>query len=349
MITRLPLDSHILFVQMDCEEYVMTEPVTFIIPYDILHYIFTFLIFTNKDAWGFWMICRRWQMCIERIYANLNPTWDFQLQRVLPLNFPIYNAIWDDKLYALIKNINDYGEEIVNDPQVINKTTNPKIDLTLPNILEIYDRVRDYTFTFRLKCPCTIWNHNATVKLTNENTHKGGPIIQTSFSLNSIEHEEVAISLDRTDLGTYLDIHCKLIPNHFGSDLELSMESIFELEKKMESSLNENSDNFLLLDLSNGRFTLGMSHAIGEWIPFWSSENLPINELVKIHNSKTNKEKEGLHFVRICVIKTWINHLKYMQPFDFISLKSIIPLNGRWGKGIYSSVVKDDMSMYFQF
>lgn len=342
---------------MDCEDYVMSESVTFIIPYEIIYHILTFVIITNKDACDFLMICPRWKICIDHIFANLNPTWDFKRYRVSPLDFPIYNAIWDDTLYELIKRINDYGKEIVNDPKVSNKRVNPKVDLILPNILEIYDSVEDYKFKFHLKCPCTIWNHNATVKLRNGYTHKSGPIIQTSFSLNNIENKKFATSLDSSDISIYLEIHCKLNPNEFifdqnymeHTDLNLSMETIFELDKKMESPFNEDSYNFLSIGILDGMFILCISNVVNELIPLWSSKNLSFDELSKIQNRRTWKEKERYHYVRICVIKTWINHLKCIQPFDFISLKSIIPLNGRFGKSIYSSVVKDGMSMCFQF
>ena len=336
-----------------------------LIPLEIAYYMLTFVIITNEDAKNPWEVFHDWRPCINSIFARLNPTWDFKEHYMSPIDYK-GGAIWDTSMYDMIKKVCDYGalmqeppnEEFGDDVSTNGDEEHSRIDITEPNILEVFDDDYGYKFILRLECPCTVWTHSDRMVLNTEYSPEGDSIylVQDSVGLfDNLTYERVGDNSETEDgdrkVETIID----------PCDCKLSMESISELEKELwHINDDERLCDSVLLCIIEGVLTLraaeqrnlevtvGMDIPELSWDQIWNHKNLSTDEVSKIISRQTDEKIEHEYMTGIYILLTWIYHLKCIAPFDFVEMKTIIyKYSGCYR--IRSRVVKDGLSMFCEF
>lgn len=323
------------------------------IPYEILCHILTFIIIFNEDAKVVWIVFPDWRPCIKVIFAKLNPTWDFKASCVSPIRFRQGMAFWSTALYDMINRITFYGDIF------LRKGSEPEscIKVTTPNIIEIYDKAGDYRFAFRFKCPCTIWYRDQHFTLEKNYTHNSKKgfiyINQHQIGLIDATYPKKCRSITRNCL---FSIKANiLILEEEGFDVQLSYESFNDLEKL--ANLFTSNDHFMYKNIYvsiyiiNGVIILGGQKkgftGSDGWLPVWNNKGLSMEEMIKVWPE--DEELDVMCYPQMRSLKAWICHLNIIKPFDFINLR-IIHQGTLWDYNrLYSYVIKDGMSMCFEF
>ena len=325
------------------------------IPYEILYYMLTFVIITNEDAKNPWIVFPDWRPCIKVILANLYPTWDFKASYVHPIRFRPGMAFWSTALYDMIKGITFYGDKFLGRGDELEA----RVTIIKPNIIEIFDKVDAYKFAFRFKCPCTVWYKNDYFTLNKYYTHnsKNGFIC--------IDQYQFGI-MDSTD-----QKNCKYMSHHYfstftkgvplileeqGFDIQVSYESFSDL-KNLINFITSSEDHFMhkkpyvLLYIVEGVLIFGgqkEGFTGGDgWCPVWNNKGLSMEDVLKLWPADEELESRCCYPEK-CAFKAWIYHLDLIGPFDFVNLRINHNVVSR-GNRIYSSVIKDGLSMCFEF
>lgn len=329
------------------------SPISYI-PFDILFYLLTFAIVTNEGAKKTWSICSSWMKITDIIVAKLNPRWDFKSHYLSPMRLSRKGfSFWTHSFYQMTTDMIHYDSALKDDPDISWRFEQPSplINIRIPDTLEIYDFTRHYRFAFRLHCPIANWTHNITM-VPQAGYLPNGELVNVVQKRCSLDIHKTLTTMaikyiNKPESGPILELmDCKF-------DCKVSYKSIEDLDNFL-SEIMSNRDSYIGRSVSlciiNGILMLGMTQpGIDDWIPVWNDKGLSMEEMIKIWPEWDEYTYTNRCDVYKSIIKTWINQLNLIGPFDFVNLKLIDPEEIWDCYHIYSTVVKDGISMCFQF
>lgn len=331
------------------------EPSITSIPLEILFRIIFFAITTNEDAKTTWPICSLWMKFTDEIVAKMNPLWDFKSHYISPMRFIPGYSFWTPSFFQMTRDVISYGAEIQNDNELnVDGTmeTRASIWIRRPNIIEIFDSTSCYKFAFRFECPITKWDHDEIMQpqAAYVQTRDIITVIQKVGSLDDDKtRKKIAINyyslMERSPILELMD---------YDFNCKLSYESLEKLDIEISAIVTNKQirrgyyGRAVCLCINRGVFVLATRgfNGTSEWIPIWNDKGISTEDMTKIWTEDGRRKR--CH-VTTAVVKTWINHLNLIKPFDFVNLELISP-DPIWEYSrIYSSVVKDGISACFKF
>lgn len=291
------------------------------LPRDLICYLLMLVIDGAKSAVVTWRVCKLWRVFTGVILPKVVTSWDFVNYDTLD---PRGRAIWPGSFLNPLKDLNLKRVEIEQYYRMLKKSTVSTVDITLPNILEVYANLIEYRFTFRFNCPCTLWKKNATIYLVHRldvgemnineiRQHKDGSLSMKRQFIDECYHTYGGIksiqALKTNDVYLKkLDVDEGLCDSY---DCKISMGSF----KKITSAFDGIFGRMFHIKIIDGVFIMKQIGGYTEYpyLFLWSNDELKRRDAELLWGSDIRKCTPDIFSMDI-----WIHHMRCVGDFEFV-------------------------------